>query len=267
MKTSNRMKKLLLSFLPVIVIALVLAGSPSAGIAQTADGDFQNALNQLRQSRQSFKDAKAQEKSDAAEEGKAKGQVQREAAQQKRTEAQTRMENKRKEVLLKLVDNQIKWMERAKTRVQKMPNITDELKNQLVSEADTAIQNLNAEKTKIQSTSGRDAIKALAKEVRDLFKLQHEIVKKIVDAIHASRANDAVAKAEDRAAAMKVKINELKDQGKNTTDMESDLKDAEKDIDDAQEAIGRKAFKEANEDLKGAYQKFRGIAQKAKGLQ
>lgn len=260
------MKKLLLSFLPILV-AFMLAGSPSVGIAQTTDGDFQNALTQLRAERQAFKEAKAEERNQAAEERGATVQARKEAAQQKRAEAQQRMETKRKEVLLKLVDIQVKWMERTKERVQRMPNITDELKTQLAGEVDSAIQNLNAEKAKIEATSGRDAIKALAKEVRDLFKSKHESVKKIVDAIHASRANDAVAKAEERAAAMKAKVNELKGQGKNTAEVESDLEDAEEDVDSAQEAIGRKAFKEANEDLKGAYQKFRNIAQKAKGLQ
>lgn len=259
------MKKLLLSFLPILV-AFMIVGSPSVGIAQTTDGDFQNALNQLRTERQAFKDAKADERNQAAEERGATAQAKREAAQQKRAEAQQRMETKRKAVLLKLVDIQVKWMGRTKERVQRMPNITDELKTQLVGSVDTAIQNLNAEKVKIEAASGRDAIKALAKEVRDLFKSKHELVKSIVDAIHASRANDAVAKAEERAAAMKAKVNELKGQGKNTTEVESDLEDAEGDVDAAQAAIGRKAFKEANEDLKGAYQKFRDIAQKAKGL-
>lgn len=260
------MKNLLLSFLPIL-IAFVLIASPSVGIAQTTDADFQNALSQLRQSRKDFKSAKAQEANGASEVGKAKGQAQREAAQQKREEARQRMETKRKEVLLKLVDIQIKWMNRTKERVQRMPKITDELKTQLTTEIDATIGNLNAEKAKVQGVTGKQAIKDLAKEIRALFKAKHEVVKKIVDAIHASRANQAVAKAEERAAAMKAKVKEMKDEGKDTTEIEADLEDAEEDIDDAQEAIGRKAFREANEDLKGAYQKFRNIAGKAKGLQ
>jgi len=273
------MKKILLSFFPVLV-AVVLTGSPSVGIAQAtpeaiplsrdaagqADGDFSNALNQLRQSRQDFKSEKTKEANETAEVGKAKSQVQREAAELKREQARTRMEDKRKEVLLKLVDIQIKWMNRTKERVQRMPNITDELKAQLVVEVDKAIQNLNGEKAKIEAASGRDSIKALAKEIRQLFKSNHEVVKEIVDAIHASRANYAIAKAEERSAAIEEKIKELKNKGKSTDEVESELKDAQEDIDGAQDATGRKAFKEASEDLKGAYQKFRSIAGKAKGL-
>lgn len=257
------MKKLVFVFLPVLAVSFLYA---SVGVAQTADADFKNALDQLRQSRQDFKDSKAQEGSATAEEDKAKNQAARQVAWQKRAEAQKQMEDKRKEALTKLVDIQITWMNRTKERVQKMPNISADLKTQLVSEVDVTVQKLNDLKSLIQNASGRDAIKALAKEVRDFFKSKHEIVKKIVDAIHASRAHNAVAKAEERVAAVKVKVQELKGQGKNTAEVESELEDAEKKIDEAQEATGRKVFREASEDLKGAYQKFRDIATKAKGL-
>ena len=77
-----------------------------------------------------------------------------------------------------------------------MPNISAELKNQLATEVDAAVQKLNELKAKIQSAAGAEQVKALAKEVKDLFKSTHDIVKKIVDAIHASRANEAAAKTE-----------------------------------------------------------------------
>ena len=258
------MKKLL-PVLPAL-IALVLIVSPLTGLAQTTDEDFQNAVSQLRESRQGFKDARAQEINEASQEGRAKGQAQREAAQQRRATAQEKMEEKRKETLLRLVDIQVKHLERTKERVQRMPNITDNLKAQLVTEIDSNIQKVNEQKAKVQSASGREAIKALAKEIRGFFKSYRVNVRSIVDAVLASRANIAAAKAEERAAAIKAKVQELKQQGKDTTEIEVELEDAEKDIDDAEDAIGRKSFKEANEDLKGAYQKFRNIAQKAKGL-
>ena len=259
------MKKLLLSFLPAL-IAFVLVVSPLAGLAQTTDEDFKNAISQLRDSRQGFKDARAQERNEASQEGRAKGQAQREAAQQRRAAAQGKMEEKRKETLLRLVDIQVKHLERTKERVQGMPNITDALRTQLAAEIDFNIQKVNDQKVKVEGVSGREEIKALAKEIRDFFKSYRVNVRSIVDAIHASRANIATAKAEERASAIKAKVQELKQQGKDTTEIEVELEDAEGDIDDAEDAIGRKAFKEANEDLKGAYQKFRSIAEKAKGL-
>ena len=60
-----------------------------------------------------------------------------------------------------------------------------------------------------------------AKEIRDIFKSYRDTVKQIVDAIHASRANDAAAKAEERLAAIKAKVEELKAQGKDTSEVET----------------------------------------------
>lgn len=259
------MKKLSFKFAPV-VISLMLAGIPSAGIAQTTDTDFQNALTQLRQARQAFKDAKAQEDSERRQVTQEQNQARRQQAEQRRAEAQKRREEHRKTVLLRLIDIQIKHLNRTKERVSRMPNIEASLKTQLNAEIDKNIQKLNDEKVKVQNASTPEELKALAKEIRDLFKSYRETVKQIVDAIHASRATAAIAKAEDRAAAIKAKIDELKAAGKDASTLEADLDDAEQKIDGAQEKIGRKAFREVSEDLKGAYQKFRSIAQKAKGL-
>ena len=259
------MKRLSKLFLPAIV-ALVLVSSPSVGIAQTTDADVQDALNKVRQSRQEFKDSKTQETNEAAEAGRAQGQAQRDAAQQRREAAQLKMEDKRKETLTRLVDLQVKHLERTKERVERMPNITDTLKTQLATEIDADIVTLNNKKTEIDAAEGRDAIRALAQEIRDFFKSYRDRVRSIVDAILASRADLAAAKAEARAADIDEKVQELKGEGKDTTELEEELDEAEQDIDDAQEAIGKKAFREANEDLKGAYQKFRSIAEKAKGL-
>lgn len=259
------MKKILLSILPLIIVSL-LAGYAQFGFAQTNDVNLDDDLNKIRASRQEFKDAKAQEAGGAAEASKANSLAQRETAQRKRDAAKQKMEEKRKEVLLKLIDIQIRHLEKTKARVQKMPNVTDELKTQLAIEIDANIKKLNDEKVKVQAATGKEAIKALAKEIRDLFKSYKDVVKKIVDAIHASRAGSAAAKAEERLAAIKAKVQELKAQGKDATELETELDEAEQDIDDAQAAIGRKAFREGNEDLKGAYQKFRDIAKKAKGL-
>lgn len=250
------MKKILISVLPLLVV-FVLVGPSAMAVGQTtttatSDADFQNALNQIRESRQTFKEVKAQKTSETTKAGKAK--------------VQAKIEEKRKEVLLKLVDIQIKHLNRTNERAQKMPNITNELKIQLNTEIEAAIQKLNELKAKVESATGGEAIKTLTKEIKDFFKSYREIVKKIVEAILLSRANNAAAKAEERLAIIKAKVQELKNQGKDTTELETEIEKAEKDIGGAQGAIGRKAFREANEGLKGVYQKFRNIAQKAKGL-
>lgn len=259
------MKKLSLQFAPVL-ISLMVAGMPLAGIAQTTDVDFQNALTQLRQARQTFKDAKVQENNERQQAAGEKNQAKRQQVEQRRAEAQKKREEHRKTVLLHLIDIQIKHLNRTKERVGRMPNIESSLKTQLNTEIDKNIQKLNDEKTKVQNATTVEELKTLAKEIRDIFKSYREVIKQIVDAIHASRATAAVAKAEDRVTVIKANIAELKAKGKDTSSLEADLNDAGKKIDEAREAVGRKIFKESNEDLKGAYQKFRGIAEKAKGL-
>lgn len=260
------MKKISLSILS-IAIAASLMGTASVSLAQTAaDTDFQSALNQLRQARQAFKDAKSQEVKELQEAVAEKVKARRDQIEKRREETAKRREEQRKTVLNRLIDIQIKHFNRTNDRIQKMPNITDELKSQLQAKVDAAIQKLNEEKAKVQDTSGETEIKALAKEVRDLFKAHRELVKEIVDAIHASMADYAADKAEERANSIKAKIEGLKNEGKNTDELSAELENAEKNIADAREKIGRKAFREANEDLKGAYQLFRGIADKAKGM-
>lgn len=260
------MKKIILSILSLAIIA-VLAGSSSAGIAQTADTDFENSISQLRQERKAFNDAKKQEEIEKQQIAKEKAQSKRQQAEQRRVEAENKKEEKRKAVLLRLIDIQIKHFNKTNDRVQKMPNITDDLKAQLEGEINGAIGILKGKKTEIESSAGKEKIKELAKETNELFKTHREIVKKIVEAIHSSRADKAVSMAEDRAAAIKIKVKELKDKGQDASELENDLEDAEKEISDAKDNIGIKAFKEANEDLKGAYQKFREIAEKAKKIQ
>lgn len=259
------MKKLSFLFLPVIV-AFMFAGMPLFSVAHATDDDLQGALDQLRQARQSYKEAKAQEENEKQQAARERNQARRQQADERRAAAQKIKDEHRKTVLLHLIDIQIRHLDRTKERVSRMPNIEDALKIQLNSEIDKNIQKLNDTKNKVQNAKTTEELKALTKEIHDFLKSYREVVEQIVGAIHASRATKAVAKAEDRAAAIKAKIAELKAAGKDTTELEADIDEAGEKIDDAQENMGRKAFREANEDLKGAYQKFRDIAQKAKGL-
>jgi len=251
----------------ITIVMLFAIGIPGVSIAEITDSEFKDTLKRLRESRQEFKNEREKESSETREINKAQRQIDREAAQQRREEARAEMEAKRKEVLLKSVDLQIAWFERVKERVEKMPNINNDLKTRLVEEVNLAISDLVAKKTSIQGAAGKEAIKTLAKEIKELFKVKHEAVKNIVDAIHASRTSDTVTKAEDRAAVIKARLEEMKSDGKNVAELEALLVLAQEDILNAQNAAGQNKFKEANEALKDAYQKFREISQKAKELE
>lgn len=100
------MKQSLQKFLQIL-ISLALLGSPLAAAAHSPASDLEDALSHLRESRQSLREAKSKEANEAAAAGKGRGEAQRQATQQRREVARQRQEEKRKEVLLRLVDLQI----------------------------------------------------------------------------------------------------------------------------------------------------------------
>jgi hypothetical protein len=263
------MKKTSLLIIPLLII-LTLALSSISNIkttsAENTDTEIQDEIQKVRESRQAFKNAKAEEAGQRKQEKEEKIQTKREAAREKKEEAKQRMETKRKETLLHLIDVQIKHFENIKERVQKMPNITDELKTELAAEIDAAIQNLNDYKAKVESAEEQEEIKTLAKEIKDFFKSKRDMVKKIVEAIHNSRANKIMAKAEERLSSIQARIQELKDNGKNTDEIDALVEEAKDHINNAQEALENGILKEFSEHLKEAYKTFREIAKKAKIL-
>jgi chromosome segregation ATPase len=249
-----------------LVFIFAFAGMASISIAQTDGSDLQNSLSQLRGERQAFKDEKAKEASEKQLIVKEKVQAKREQAETRRAEAEKKMEEKRKTVLLKLIDVKIKHLDKTNERVQKMPNITEELKAQLTTEIESAKSAIDAKKTEVENTTGKDSIKKLAKEIQDLFRSKRDIVRKIVEAIHASRAEKAVDTADERSAAIKAKIKELNDAGQDTSELETDLSDADNNITKAKDKIKEKVFTDANESLQNAYGKFKDIAKKVEKI-
>jgi len=257
------MKKIILT---IFSLAIAFAGAISVAAAQTADSDLQTSLTRMRQEKQTFKDAKARESTErklaAAEATRAK----RLEAEERRAEAERNMEDKRIAVLLSLIDVQIKHLDKTNERVQRMPNISEELKAQLKTEIESAKIVINEKRAEVQKASGKSEIKKLAKDVKDLFKTRRDIVKKIVDAIHASRVSNAVKSAEKRSEAAKTKIKELQDAGKDTADLEEDAVDADNNIAKAKQKTEEGVLDEANESLKNAYANFQDMAEKEKNL-
>ena len=146
-----------------------------------------------------------------------------------------------------------------------MPNIDASLKAQLEVEIDKEIQKLNEEKAKVQNAGTPAELKALAEEIKGLFKSYRETVKKIVDAIHSSRLTNAIGKAEDRLSAIKAKLDELKNQGKDISGLQGNLDNAGEKISEARSNVTQDIAK-AMQALKDAYKKFRDIADGAKNI-
>lgn len=256
----NRFKNISVS----AILFVFLFGNIGTSLAVTANDDFQGEIQKLREDRQSFQGLKSEYDTAKADEAKAKVASLREAAKKKAEEAQKKMEEKRKEVLLRLIDVQIKQYNKTQERIEKMPNIDAALKAELLTEIEKAIQKLNEEKTKVENAVTKEEIKNLAKEIQGLFKTQRETVEKIVEAILASRLNTAITKAETRVNSIELKIQELKKAGKDTVQMETLLSEVKTKLTEAKTKLSEKKVKEANQSLKDVYQKLREIIRLAK---
>lgn len=230
--------------------------------AQNAASSVEASLVQLRKDREDFKSSKLLEEAKIAEIAKEKIAAKRKLIEAKREELRITKEEKRKAVLIRLLDIQIKQLKNTKERVAKMPNIKEDLKTSLNTKIDSAIAELNAEKTKVQNATASDDLKKLAKEIKDLFKSKREIVKAIVDAILASVADKNITTAENRLAELTAKIAELKAAGQDTTALDNLLTIAEGKIAATKTKAGRKELKEAVNDLKEAYKNMKSITGK-----
>lgn len=229
-------------------------------------GDIKTYLEKMRASLKEFRDKKTSEDTDKTSILKEKLASKKKEIQARIDAAKKSKEEKRKEVLVRLIEVEIKHFNNTADRVAQMPNITSEIKAQLKTAIDNAVQKLNDEKTKVQAATTDDDVKTLAKETKDLFKTHREIVKKIVTGIHASKESSLISKAEERLAAIETKISELKAQGKNVSELETILAAAKTDLASAKEKLSQKSFTEANDLLKSVYEKFKSIAEKAKTL-
>ncbi|MBI4117869.1 MAG: hypothetical protein HY453_02205 [Parcubacteria group bacterium] len=247
----------------VIVISTIMLATflVSPALAAVPDG-LQNDLSELRKEREALKEAKKKVLDESDVEKRAKTKEEKEEAKKKQEENKKRKEEKRKEVLQKVVNTQIRWFSNVKERVSGMPNVSEELKTQLITEIDTDIQKLNEFKTKIEAATAEEMI-ALGKEVKEFFKTKKDVVQKIVAAIHADLAEKAVLKAEERLKSMQEKVAALKADGKDVSSLENMLSEAEKKIAEAKAAIAKKEIREALGKIKEAYRLFKDIAPKS----
>lgn len=239
--------------------------SPAASTAPVSEkpgtATLQNYLAALRKERQDFKEFTDKEAGEKALALKEKVASKKKAIEARIAEAKKSKEEKRKTVLIKLIDVQVKQFENTKERVDKMTNIPDiSKKAELKAAIDKAILDLKTEKEKVVAATTPEELKNIAKEIKDLFKAKRDIVKKIVDAILVSRVNKNVTTAKNQLATLKSKINELKAAGTNTAQLELLLSTAEQKIGAIKTTSSREEIKDAIDELKEAYKNMKDAA-------
>lgn len=227
---------------------------------------LENSLARLRFDKENFKKNKQEEDREKANFLKEKSVSKKKMVQERIETAKKNKENKRKEILIHLIELEIKHFNNIGERVAQIPNLNIEIKSRLKAETENAVKILTDQKAKIRSATGDEIIKKLVQETKELFKKHREIVRKIISEIQISRENHLISRAEDRVLTIEKKINEIKSRGKNTSELEAVLVDARRDIDLAKEKSNQKLFKEANDLLKNAYDKFKSIVEKSRNL-
>ena len=246
----------LIGILLLVPLGVSLAAAPT-------DSEFNTKAQEMRTAHQAFKEARSQSATPEVvnanantntSQGKTKEQILEDRATHRKT------------TLQKIVDLQIAYFERMQKRVDNMPNITDTEKTKLTNQIATSISGLEAKKSEIDATSNDDKLIIKAKDLRTTFMSYHELVKAIVDSIHASKVADAENTTGDRAMAIETKLNELAAEGKDVTALKTELATAQTYINDAKTLREAGDIKGAVAKLKEAYAIFRTISQAAKKL-
>ncbi|MDP3057602.1 MAG: hypothetical protein Q8N37_03740 [bacterium] len=224
--------------------------------------DIQDSLVQLRKDKEDFKNNKLQEESDKVLIAKEKNVSNRKVIEARQEKARKTKEEKRKIVLTRSIDIRVKQLENIKERVAKMPNIKEDLKTSLNNEIDGTIAELNTEKMILEAITAPEDLKAFAQELKDLFKTKRDIIKQIVDAILASKADKTIKDAEGRLAEITAKIAELKAAGQNTSAPETLLAAAQAKISIAKTKTEKEELKSVISDLKEAYKNMKSVVEK-----
>lgn len=225
----------------------------------------ENLLMQLRKDKEDFKSSKVLEESEAAKAVKEKVASKKKAIETKREELRVKKDAKRKAVLIRLLDIQIKQLENTRERVLKMASNKPDFKAQqaqLNTSIDAAFTALSAKKEEVINATTAEQMKKLAKDIKDLLKTKRDIVRVIVDGILFLKANETIATAEARLAEIKVKIAELKAAGQDTAALDALLAVAQSKIAVASAKIEKKEIKEAVSDLKDAYKDLKKVLEK-----
>ncbi len=187
----------------------------------------------------SAQDIKAQDDAAKAKYQEAWGQYQKEAnffktvrqeflsartkfQEARNTANRSALEEKTKSFLEKAVTSLIKKLEALKTWVSNHRALPEDAKQSISSDIDKDINWLRERLMKIQGATP-EQIKEEAKTIRQYWRTHRIKVKKIIGQIWVGRVSFVIIKAEDFAAKLGVKINELKAAGKDTAQLEAYL--------------------------------------------
>lgn len=238
------------SFSIIASAAFVLNLLATTPVGAQVPADVKARLEELRRQREELKMKLETERTSKERSEKATTTQQRDDAKKKAKEARQKAEEVRKRILLNLIDLQIKHFKKTGERVARMPNVTEALKAELAKSIQTAVADFEALKAKVQAAATRDQLKDLAVEIRDKFKSHRDLVKKTVDAIHASRLSQLIDKVDARLKEVEQKVAEAKAAGKDVAAAETKLTEAKTKLTEAKNLVSQNKLEQALELVK-----------------
>lgn len=218
---------------------------------------FKAAKDELKEAREKAKESRKELKNLKEELQKCKG-VEGEDCKKTRRDAKTHA--------AKFVDGSteqvFKTLQRAKEAIEKS-NMPEDQKAQFIADFDEKIQALNTLRQKqgqIQSQSTTKEIKDAAKNVKEFWKTQKEDIKKANSKVSIARFGGTIVKAEQLQEKLDTKLEQFKNQGKDTTELETKitafkekLSTARTAHDEAASLIEQNSVKEATAKMREAH--------------
>ncbi len=232
-------------------VLVAQAANDTAGVSD----QVKSALQDLRQAKQEF----LQARQEAAQSNTNTSTEDRHAAEQKRME-------QRQQTLLKVIDLYLKHLDQTKTRVEQMPNISDDQKNQALGTIAKAVDNVTALRDQVAQAASDTALKSLAQNIRAELQQYQSVVKSIVEAIHTSRFDALLSQANDRATGLNDRLAELQSNGQDVASLQTTLATAQDALTQAAAQAGTGDLQTAIKTVKSAYASMREVLQGIKSL-
>lgn len=227
------MKKLNIFVIGVLLFSMLGMPLLNAQIAekyQQAKKNYLNAVKVYNEARKDFITAKNKYK------------------QYKRAENRELAFEKAKDFLLKADRAMIRYLKMLRVRVEFARGITEEERQRTLEKIDSYITWLEEKQPEIESANSPKELKEIARQVSDEWKEIRVEAKRIVGKILCYKIDNIISKAEAISEKLSDRIQELKEEGKDTSELEALLSDFNEKIALAKEKneLAREKFKEVS---------------------
>jgi chromosome segregation ATPase len=234
------MRKKTIKLMAIVVLAFLMLAGALAAKAVVSSGGAPTTQNKFQQAKQTFLDEFNATRSTkrAFEEAQTKFKNLKTSATSTAATIRAQFQQKAGAFLKKEMAAMIKYLEVLKNKVNNMQKMDDGDRAGILAKIDANITWLQGKQAEIDGASA-DKLKTISQEVKDYWKNIRVTSRRVTGQILASRINYLIGKAEAMAAKLEVKIQELKQAGKDTAKLEELLADFKTKIASAKDSLAQ----------------------------